>query len=732
MNNEQCDDSNFQKEGDYILNKMPKYKYDIKIIHDYRHKKEKEKAPSKIVSSERFTILNKPKNTLKKITLQKNYKNHNNEDFNQMYKRKSPRMGTISFYPQELCLQDDNIENTSYQKLYNNKGIYYQNYENYITNNNEIVNDYRNDKNNDDMDFHYDNNNCNNMDYYDENEIVHENYNNDNFRNNNYNSNYFSKNLDYNNNYENENGSYIIDIFPNRPCICQREIDKIINDYYFNNKKIHKNNIFGCNRVCRCGLNICDRNNMTVINDSAGMINNKYNYYNYCSPPRSMRNKYPKVVDRSMKKLQYPKYKNKYSNYMSRSPNYKRPSYYFIKGNKFNDKQNNIIYNMNNYSNMDNYNNYIDISNLSNKSKLKKEILTKKIKISSKIDKIPQNEISNNSFISVDNIRNKNLMVNNSPYIKRIKNDKITYNNITKYEPKDPNLNDNLNRTNISIGRRSNNNIMICKSSEKKEKIKVFPLGKKIYPLIVKKSVEKPKKEIIINKDGTTTNVIKQTSVVTSIESKPIQSKNNLKNETYVKENITKIYTTLTKDDITDNINNNHIINSNNIKIDKDKEKLNDDNLNYSNYNKNKVNDRIIDLSFEDIKDINNEIDNDFLNINKFSNNFNNNSEISNSSLNYNTYEQSDFNNPSKINKHFNYIKYLYNKCNNSNFIDGNKEESLSSYFLKFNDEEKKEILNGFKDGNIEDKKIYNKLMKILKVSIISEVKNNFGDDENA
>ena len=215
MNNEQCDDSNFQKEGDYIMNKMPKYKYDIKIIHDYRHKKEKEKEPCKIVSSERFTILNKPKNTLKKITLQKNYKNQNNEDFNQMYKNKSPRRGTIRFYPEELCLQDDNIANTSYQKLYNNKGIYYQNYKNYITNNNQIVNDYRNDENNDDMDFHYDNNNCNNMDYYDENEIFHENYNNNNFRN----SKYFSKNLDYNNNYENENGSYIIDIFPNRLCI---------------------------------------------------------------------------------------------------------------------------------------------------------------------------------------------------------------------------------------------------------------------------------------------------------------------------------------------------------------------------------------------------------------------------------------------------------------------------------------------------------------------------------
>ena len=379
-------------------------------------------------------------------------------------------------------------------------------------------------------------------------------------------------------------------------------------------------------------------------------------------------------------------------------------------------------------NNNNNYNNsYSDISNISNKSQLKTEILTKKIKISSKNDKTQKKEISNNSFISVDNIRNKNLMVKNSPYIKRQKIDKINFNNITKYESNDLNLSNNLNSTYFSIGRRSNN-IMISKSSEKKEKIKVFPLGKKIYPLVVKKSVEKPKKEKIINKDGTTTNVIKQTSVVTSIESKPIQAKNKLKNQTYVKENITKIYTTLTKDDIDDDINSNHIINSNNsnnVKFVKVKENLNEKNLNFDKYKDNEINKD----NYEDIRYNNNDIDNDFLMITKKSNNINLNSPISNNSLNSNTYEQCDFNSPSKNNKHINYLKYLYNRYNNSNSIDGNKEETISSYFLKFNDEEKKEILNAFKDGKIEDKKIYNELMKILKKSILSEVKDNFGDN---
>ena len=125
----------FQKEGDYIMEKMPKYKYDIKIIHDSPHMKKKKK-PQKIVSSARFSILNEPKNTLKKIKIRNNYKNHNNEIFNQLHRSQSPRMGTIRFYPQELCLQNDNdnILNNSYKKLYNSKGIYYQNYDSYRIN----------------------------------------------------------------------------------------------------------------------------------------------------------------------------------------------------------------------------------------------------------------------------------------------------------------------------------------------------------------------------------------------------------------------------------------------------------------------------------------------------------------------------------------------------------------------------------------------------------------------
>ena len=47
---------------------------------------------------------------------------------------------------------------------------------------------------------------------------------------------------------------------------------------------------------------------------------------------------------------------------------------------------------------------------------------------------------------------------------------------------------------------------MINKSSERHERIKVVPIGQKINPLIVKKSVKKPIKEKIVNEDGTNNN----------------------------------------------------------------------------------------------------------------------------------------------------------------------------------------------------------------------------------
>ena len=39
--NNLLNDSNFQDEGEYIINQKPKYKYEIKIIHDTKKEKSK-------------------------------------------------------------------------------------------------------------------------------------------------------------------------------------------------------------------------------------------------------------------------------------------------------------------------------------------------------------------------------------------------------------------------------------------------------------------------------------------------------------------------------------------------------------------------------------------------------------------------------------------------------------------------------------------------------------------
>lgn len=763
--NEDRNDSNFQKEGEYVMNKMPKYKYDIKIIHDLPYFSQRERPPDKVVYSERFTLFKEPNSKLKKITLKKNYNNHNNEAYNQIHKSRSPRMGTITFYPQDLDGQNENVLNTSYKKIYKNKGMY-NNKNYYCRNNDEKINknykDYENGE--------YLPNDYNNMNDYCENKPIYKNNNYDRSRNNNYNYNgdYYTNdvdNYDYNDSYDN-NCSYVVDIFPRRPCICQREIGRIIDNYYIPRNRMNYN-MCNCNCNCRyvsrccptCGHEIYDRNNMTIINDNYGRRNNDNNYYNFVSPPRRIKIKYPKTIDRTKKRLIYPKY-NKSPNYMNNLQNNKMPDYYFA-----NNQDNNIAYDtydMNNDPQIrkDNYNNnkYIEISNSSKKQK-SKEILVKKIKIPHKLDRSPQKNINNTSFTSADNIRDKNLPNNNSPYISGKKRDRINYNSMPKKEE----IGQNAKYIYNSAERKSTN-IMICKSSEKREKIKAVPLGQKIYPLIVKKSIQKPQKDKIVNKDGTTTNVIKQTSVITSIESRPIQNKTkNLKNQTYIKENITKIYTTLTRDEIEDNnnINNNNDVNNNNIKkvnnllkeddfnndneeyeikknLNLSEDNLKMDNLNINNYTKPKSNDINNDINDEDIKEKsnlytenneNNEINNDDMIKNKISNNINNNSSFNYSGLYSNLYEPSENNNPSKVNEHIKHLKYLYNRCAYLSSNEGAKEESLSNCFLKYSDEEKKEILNNLKKGQLEDKKMYSKLMSIWKESTILEVENNFGDD---
>ena len=64
----QLNDSFFQEEGEYIIDQKPKYKYEIKIIHDgnenHNNKKSriKSKTPDKIIKSTKFSILTNPKN----------------------------------------------------------------------------------------------------------------------------------------------------------------------------------------------------------------------------------------------------------------------------------------------------------------------------------------------------------------------------------------------------------------------------------------------------------------------------------------------------------------------------------------------------------------------------------------------------------------------------------------------------------------------------------------------
>lgn len=291
------------------------------------------------------------------------------------------------------------------------------------------------------------------------------------------------------------------------------------------------------------------------------------------------------------------------------------------------------------------------------------------------------------------------------------------------------NINNYKNYNDFSLQKRKGKNIIICKSSERNEKIKSFPKGKKYEPLVVKKVVQKPIVEKIKKEDGTLTNVMRQTTVITSIETKPIKNKKS-DNENIVKECITNIYTTLTKnidesdtksltknksDDNFKLKNKNNIKNGNKVFI---KRKIAD------NLNINKKLNNYKKLNHKNQHNINkNEIDN----FNKYNNNINiteisndllknktSESSINNSSLI--SYEEIDPNNRAvRINEEIKYIKYLYYRCTKLNSEHKAKVKSLTDYFLKLSDEEKICILNKLNAGKKENKKIYQKLKNILR-----------------
>ena len=675
-NTNELNDSQFQKEGEYYMKKKPKFKYVIKIVHPSPNEINRPKTPDKIISSERFTIINNNKNPNKKKYLNNNeYENESNIKY---YNSRSLRIDpTIRFYTGDSYLSKD-IKRDTFEKSYthylrrhqryNNKNNYnctkndgyYENDDNYYYRNNDNYY-YRNNDN--DINYCQNDNNNYYSNYYNHYNCCHccnccNCCKNDNKYN-------YNKNEKHHNRCKNDT-NYIIEIYPTKPCICQRVINKSINDYY-DTRFINCNNYKDrYHNNCRCLHDMNDNRNM----------NDYYLYRNDIND----RNDSIKEKEKSIQ--------NKY-----RSENINTPY-------QNNSSKNNYYYDINS--------NIIDnLKKIKNMKKTSQKISQLK-KITIRNNRINYNDITetNNSFLSVDNINNKNMSPDNNTFsINKINNKKYLYS---------PN---NLNNTMTSKGRKSGN-VMIHKSSDRKERLKIVKIGEKIKPLEVKKSVEKPKKETIINENGKTINVIKQTYVLTSIETKPlINDNNNSKDEQSFKERITNIYTTLTRHEIDENNDQlNDENKENESEENKDAQKSNKDSINNLNSNENNINindniDRekyIINNSNNNVND-NFEVNNDLLTPKN-----NNNNSFNQNSQNSNIYEMSEQYNI-RISDRIKYIKYLYYRYTNLTSHESVKEESLSNYFLKLNEDEKIGILNKLNDGNNEDKKIYNKLMSILK-----------------
>ena len=645
----QLNDSNFQEEGEYEINQKPKYKYEIKIIHDTKKEraKIKSKTPDKIISSSNFSIMKNQKKIV-------------------------PR--------QNINIINNNI---------------YQ------------------DTNNDD---HYDNfNNYSNYNFYQSKSSIiskkeekEKKYSNVRIPQAASQVNIYSKTTDNFYIPRNYTKKYMI-IDENNQCICQKEFNEIIENYLRRGKNI-KHNYYKINTE-----NI--RNNRNY--------NNKYNYRQNNNPKSYIKRQFktPLKIEKSIEKS----YTNLNIEDITPKKNDRaidKNLYKNTNSKPYTKNLNKIIYNKNIYNK--NKNNYLYIKNNNLKNSEKKADNKKNIP-------------SNYSFISIDDSKNKSI------------SDKNNISNKVKNTNKKKSRNKCRN-DNSSILNNNNNQIMIHKSSERSENIKSIPIGQKIQPLVVKKTVQKPIIEKIRKEDGTTINVMKQTTVVTSIETKPIIDLKNKKsnNEILVKECTNSIYTTLTKylDENDDKklVKNKSFDDFNKNKKEKKdiffKRKVLDKNMKNNNItqSQNLYNDFNNQNAIFNHK--NNNINNDTkkninINISEISNDLlkhkNNNSSINNSSLI--SYEQIEPNNAIRINDEIKFIKYLYYRCTNLNSINKAKTQSLANYFLKLSDEEKIAILTNLNDGEPENKKIYTKLILILNEKRIEDensskkFENNFGDN---
>ena len=258
-----------------------------------------------------------------------------------------------------------------------------------------------------------------------------------------------------------------------------------------------------------------------------------------------------------------------------------------------------------------------------------------------------------------------------------------------------------------------NNELIIHKSSDMKEIIKTVPFGKKIKPIILKKKVYKPILDNVQNESGSKIRVIKQTSILTSIETNPLYNKDNKYNnntkQKYIKERTTNIYTTLSKkikEKSCEKLSNNKSLNKSfdsinfNKKL-KKKNNINKKTIRRKNYIQNDLTSNNLDKSNNShLLEINNKYINDSINY---------------CSINPNMYEQIEPKSVVRLKEEIKHLKYLYYRCNNLNSKIKDKLESLMNYFLNLSDEEKIGILTNLKNNGEEDEKIYNKLIDILK-----------------
>ena len=662
------DDSNFQNEGEYLISKKPKYKYEIKIVHEKpREQTKKSKTPNKVISLARFNSFNKSKKGFNKEKYEiirgnnNHYDNYNNYSF---YDSKSQlnEPKTVRNYSKEAIPQV-----ASQLNIYSNTC---QNFHKKV-------------------------------------------------KTNKYNSNgvnYYNKNIE------------------EKQCICHQEFNKMIQEYFGRGKKIKKNSIKindyeYPNEYLNANEYSNERNNI-FINDNIINQNSEYYRNDYDYPRLKLKKsfRYPLKIQKSVNKIFQTKKRDLTpTNYVrSKYIDYNNNNIFLEASNLSKNRKNIYTGNINNKNILQkpNKNQYLYIKNR------KERITHEKPKEYSNNNNI-NNFKSNYSFISIDDSKNKS---SNSQYNSTFFSKKESNPIMIEYKSNNS-INNLKNSPSPSLRSGKNNELMIHKSSERKEQIRKLPKGQEIRPLIIKKKVKKPIIEKLKKEDGTTINVIKQTSIVTSIETKPIidLQKKHFNNDNLVKECITNIYTTLTKnvDDNENNENNeNENKNENNIrKLNKHKSTDNINNKNNEIFVKRKIigkNMKKNNLSnVNDKNGLENEIKKEKIDYNKnkfnidisaISNdllvNKNNNSSINYSSLYSNVYDQIEPNNNAlKINDEIKYIKYLYYRTSNLNSSNKEKSESLSNYFL----DEKISIITNLNDGNIENKKIYNKLINILK-----------------